>query len=160
MLKHLDVTLRDGGYRNQFSFPLEYIIEHIKNLTKARVEYIEIGYRKGSFKPMANIGLTGLCSNDYVKSLRNAVPDAKLVIIAHPHNITQTDIRELKALGISLLRLCLNKNDVESTFALCRYASSLGLCVSINITRVSQIDVNYLRRIAMKAVNCGVDIFI
>ncbi|EJF89970.1 hypothetical protein ME3_01020 [Bartonella melophagi K-2C] len=62
MLKHLDVTLRDGGYRNQFSFPLEYIMEHIKNLTEILVKYIEIGCRKGSLKSMDNMGL---CFNDY-----------------------------------------------------------------------------------------------
>ncbi|CDO40270.1 hypothetical protein BHOIPH791_04230 [Bartonella henselae] len=56
MLKNLDVTLCDGGYRNQFSFSLDYVIEHIKNLIDARVEYIEIGYRNGSFKPMNNVG--------------------------------------------------------------------------------------------------------
>ncbi|WP_273756183.1 hypothetical protein [Bartonella sp. MM73XJBT] len=158
MLKNLDVTLRDGGYRNQFSFSLDYIIEHIKSLTKAQVEYIEIGYRKGSFKPMDNVGQTALCSNDYIKLLHDAIPDAKLVIIAHPHNIDQSDIWELKNLGITLLRLCLNKNDIESTFVLCHYASSLGLSTSINITRVSQIDENYLQSIAIEAVNCGANI--
>ncbi|WP_156851074.1 3-hydroxy-3-methylglutaryl-CoA lyase [Bartonella refiksaydamii] len=158
MLKNLDVTLRDGGYRNQFSFSLDYIIEHIKNLTAAQVEYIEIGYRKGSFKPMNNVGQTALCSNDYIQRLHNAIPDAKLVIIAHPHNINQSDIRELKDFGVTLLRLCLNKNDIESTFALCSYARSLGLSTSINITRVSQIDENYLRSIAIEAGHCGASI--
>ncbi|MDD9330831.1 MAG: hypothetical protein PV353_10815, partial [Bartonella sp.] len=74
MVKNLDVTLRDGGYRNQFSFSLDYIINHVKNLTEAQIEYIEIGYRKGSFKPIDNIGQAGLCSNDYIQALRNAVP--------------------------------------------------------------------------------------
>ncbi|WP_407965771.1 hypothetical protein [Bartonella sp. C271] len=99
-----------------------------------------------------------MCSNDYIQALRNAVPDAKLVIIAHPHNINQSNILELKTFGITLLRLCLNKNDIESTFALCRYARSLGISTSINITRVSEVDENYLRNIAIEAVNCGANI--
>ncbi len=107
---------------------------------------------------MNNVGQIALCSNDYIQLLHEAVPDAKLVVIAHPHNINQSDIRELKSFGVTLLRLCLNKNDIESTFALCRYASSLGLSTSINITRVSQVDENYLRNIAIAANNCGVSI--
>ncbi|OLL56898.1 hypothetical protein KAE70_00960 [Bartonella henselae] len=158
MLKNLDVTLCDGGYRNQFSFSLDYVIEHIKNLTDARVEYIEIGYRNGSFKPMNNVGQTALCSNDYIQLLHDAIPNAKLAIIAHPHNINQSDIRKLKKLGITFLRLCLNKNDIDSTFLLCRYANSLGLSTSINVTRVSQVDENYLQSIAIEAVNCGASI--
>ncbi|WP_273789501.1 hypothetical protein [Bartonella sp. ML70XJBT] len=47
MLKNLDIPLRDGEYRNQFSFSIDYIIEHIKNLTAAQIEYIEIGAPKG-----------------------------------------------------------------------------------------------------------------
>ncbi|WP_455477514.1 hypothetical protein [Bartonella sp. B41] len=78
------VTLCDGNYKNQISFSLDYIIEiveHVENLRAARVEYIEIGCQKGSFKPMDNIDQTGLCFDDYTQLLRNAVHDAKLVVI-------------------------------------------------------------------------------
>ncbi|MET3559563.1 hypothetical protein ABID39_000233 [Bartonella japonica] len=50
-------------------------------------------------------------SNDYGSAIMCmcVVPDAKLFLIAHPHNINRSDIWELKNLGVTLLRLCLNK---------------------------------------------------
>ncbi|UNF28820.1 hypothetical protein [Bartonella krasnovii] len=47
MLKNLDIPLRDGGYRNPFSFSRDDIIKYIKNLTATQIEYIEIGAPKG-----------------------------------------------------------------------------------------------------------------
>lgn len=91
MLKNLDVTLRDGGYRNRFSFSLDYVIEHIKNLTDSRVEYIEIGYRNGPFKSMNNVGQTALCSNDYIQLLHDAIPNAKLVIITRKKSVIRNE---------------------------------------------------------------------
>ncbi len=39
----------------EFSFSRDEIVEPLKNLTAAQVEYIEISYFKGSFKPMDNV---------------------------------------------------------------------------------------------------------
>lgn len=60
MINNIDVTLRDGGYQNNFSFPVDYAIKHVRALVGSGVEWIEIGYRNGSFKPIADIGLTGM----------------------------------------------------------------------------------------------------
>ncbi len=39
----------------------------LKNLIDAQVDYIKLSYRKGSFKPMDNVGQTALYSNDYIQ---------------------------------------------------------------------------------------------
>jgi 4-hydroxy 2-oxovalerate aldolase len=45
MIENMDVTLRDGGYKNNFNFTKEYAIEHVKSMHESGVEWIEIGYR-------------------------------------------------------------------------------------------------------------------
>ncbi|MEQ1976906.1 3-hydroxy-3-methylglutaryl-CoA lyase, partial [Xenorhabdus sp. SGI240] len=105
MVNNIDVTLRDGGYLNNFNFTKEYAINHVKTLLKGGVEWFEIGYRNGSFKPIPNIGLTGISPDSYISDIHQMVPKAKLVVIAHPHNINVHDIHAMKANGISLLRL-------------------------------------------------------
>lgn len=55
-LSNIDVTLRDGGYRNLFHFSEDYAKQHVKMMDRTGVEWIEIGYRNGSFKPIDNIG--------------------------------------------------------------------------------------------------------
>lgn len=79
-----------------FSFPDNYAVSHVSKLTKFDVEYVKIGYRKGSFKAMLNISHTRLFPNDYIEKLRQNCFTENLVIIAHSHNLTKEDVRELQ----------------------------------------------------------------
>lgn len=144
MINNIDVTLRDGGYQNGFQFPTDYAVKHTRTLVESGVEWIEIGYRNGSFKPIPNIGITGMSPDNYISLLHDSVPDAKLVVIAHPHNITQDDIKKMKMHGVSLLRLCIKTDNPKPALTLCEYAKQVGLKVSVNFTRASQINVSRL----------------
>lgn len=87
------------------------------------------------------------------------MPSAKLVIIAHPSNITKQDLHDLHDLGISLIRLCVNKKDPRTSFELCNYARGLGLTVSLNVTRASQESEKFLVQIGQEAEHNGAHIF-
>ncbi|WP_019223837.1 hypothetical protein [Bartonella rattaustraliani] len=97
--------------------------------------------------------------DDYVKTLCDAVPDGKLVVIAHPHNIAEEDVEIIHRLGISMLRLCINKKNPKATYDLCRYASGLGLQVSLNVTRASEVGSDDLYKMAEQAELHGANIF-
>ena len=43
MLKTIDVTLRDGGYRNNFAFTREYARAHALLSVAAGVDWVEVG---------------------------------------------------------------------------------------------------------------------
>ncbi|MCF2436670.1 hypothetical protein LV779_30885 [Streptomyces thinghirensis] len=43
---NIDVTLRDGGYRNSFHFPLDYALKHAKLTVEAGFDWVEIAYRR------------------------------------------------------------------------------------------------------------------
>ncbi|WP_340621503.1 3-hydroxy-3-methylglutaryl-CoA lyase [Xenorhabdus siamensis] len=158
MVNNIDVTLRDGGYLNNFNFTTEYAKKHVKSLTQAGVEWFEIGYRNGSFKPISNIGITGISPDSYISDIHQAVPEAKLVIIAHPHNINANDIYAMKANGVSLLRLCIKTDNPQPCLALCEIARAAGIVVSINFTRVSQISVNKIIETIRLCEQAGADI--
>ena len=93
-LKVIDVTLRDGGYRNNFNFSMDYVLDHARLVQASGVEYIEVGYRNGSIVHYENMGLTAYGSNEYIKTLKHELPGVKLVLIAHAANITDADIHE------------------------------------------------------------------
>jgi len=158
MINNIDVTLRDGGYQNMFNFPIDYVIEHVGAMASAGVEFVEIGYRNGSFKPIPNIGLTGLSSNNYIQQINNAVPEAKIVVMAHPTNIELNDLKMMKENGVNLLRLCIKIDDPQPCLRLCELAKSLDLNISINFTRVSQISVSKLIDVSLLCESAGADI--
>ncbi|MEL6117769.1 hypothetical protein P0Y67_21450 [Photobacterium sp. SP02] len=162
-LQNVDVTLRDGGYLNNFNFTVEYAIEHVRNMTLSNIEWIEIGYKNGSFKPIDNIGITGMCSNQYVSKIHRAVPEANLCVICHTKNISKSDITHLYGNGVGFLRLCLNIDTCtdeyfNQTLSYAEHAKSLGMLVSINAVRVSQTKLNKLINLVWAAEKYGVDI--
>ena len=45
IVKILDCTIRDGGYLNNWRFEKKFVREVYRALSKAGVDYFEIGYR-------------------------------------------------------------------------------------------------------------------
>jgi 4-hydroxy 2-oxovalerate aldolase len=146
----IDVTLRDGGYRNNFAFSPEFAVEHVQRLYEAGVDYVEVGYRNGSILPIENIGMTGMCTAQYLTLLREAAPHLKLVVIAHLKNITASDVRELADCGVALLRLCVTAGNLDETLGMAEVAKSRGMNVSLNIVRVSSIGTEQLEHMVSK----------
>jgi 4-hydroxy 2-oxovalerate aldolase len=144
-LKLIDVSLRDGGYRNNFCFGIEYVLEHAKYMQAAGIDYIEIGYRNGSVVQYESMGVTGYSKNEYIRTLKNELSDIKLVVIVHAANIKNADIYEMAENGVSLLRFCMNAKNVDETLRLARLAKQAGMTTSINVVRVSSIELPTLR---------------
>lgn len=44
-LTHLDCTLRDGGYYNEWFFPLDLVNKYLITMHKSKIDYVEIGFR-------------------------------------------------------------------------------------------------------------------
>ena len=158
MIKTLDVTLRDGGYRNNFHFNNEDINHIVASLTKTGIDYIEVGYRNGSFKPMDNIGITGNSDNQYLQLVKQSHPEAQLGVIYHPRNIKEKDIDDMFNIGISLLRCCFDANNIDYTLKLIEKTKQLKMVSCVNFTRVSQLSKNKLLENAALAVQAGADV--
>lgn len=156
-LKLIDVTLRDGGYRNNFGFSMDYIVEHARLIQLSGVEYIEIAYRNGSVVHHENMGLTAYGSNEYIKTLKNELPGMNLVVIAHAANITNADIYEMAEHGVAMLRFCMSTKNVQETLRLARLAKQCGMQTSINLVRISSIDPPTLASL-VSAVNDNCDV--
>lgn len=138
VLKILDATLRDGGHINNFHFNNEHLSTILPLLDQSDIEYIEIGYRNGSISYIENIGIAGMCPNEYILNCKKYIKHAKIAVMAHCNNITQTDVQELKDCGVSLLRLCIPKSEHKAAFNYIEYANDLGMEVSVNLIHISQ----------------------
>ncbi|MDD7804877.1 MAG: hypothetical protein PUP46_04825 [Endozoicomonas sp. (ex Botrylloides leachii)] len=159
MINNIDVTLRDGGYQNNFSFSESYVIEHVQNISESEIEWIEIAYRNGSYKQIPNIGITGRGDNSYIENIKKHSPKANLCMIAHAHNISQKDIESMHRYGAQMLRLCINSDNQKKTLQFAEVAKSLGMKVCINATRASQLSIYDLLDFVAKSEKSNVDIF-
>ncbi len=158
MIKILDVTLRDGGYRTNFHFSESHVKNIISALDTAAIDYIEVGYRGGSFKPLTNIGNTGNTTNEYLSFIKKHIPTAKLGVIYHPRNIQLQEIEEMHNHGVNLLRCCFDINNINYSLQLIKKAKILGLISCVNFTRISQFPQKKLLEYAELSSNAGADV--
>jgi len=150
----LDVTLRDGGYRNNFGFDLDYILDHARLMEEAGIDFIEIGYRNGSIVSNDRMGLTAFTANDYIRTLSRALPNIKLAVIVHAANITDQDVIDMVDNGVALIRFCANEKTAAETTRLARIAKERGASTTINLTRVSSIGREQLQGL-VREINDG-----
>lgn len=145
-IKLIDVTLRDGGYKNNFNFTTYQVRNILENLEKAGIDYIELGYKNGTRYNINNIGITGTCDRDYVQFCSNYLKRSKMSVMVHPENIQEQDISDLKEDGISLIRVCVNKKNLALAAKIIKLIRDYELDVSANITRISLYNLEQLNQ--------------
>jgi 4-hydroxy 2-oxovalerate aldolase len=133
----LDVSLRDGGHRTNFHFKDSQLQGILEPLDKAGLDYIEIGYRNGSLHPIENLGRAGFCHKDYLIFCHSLIKSAKMAVMVHPKNVSNTELLELKNCGVQLIRICVEKGGLEGALPVLQQARALDLAVSVNFIHLS-----------------------
>jgi 4-hydroxy 2-oxovalerate aldolase len=107
----------------------------VSGVTAAGIDFVEIGYR--NFPPGYNskdVGLTGRTSDDYVKSIRQAAPTAKLAVMYYAGAVTSADLEALASLGVAMVRCDIPVNQLGPALPLIKKARDLGMISVANIT--------------------------
>ncbi|MBM9400790.1 hypothetical protein JUN65_04215 [Gluconacetobacter azotocaptans] len=155
----LDVTLRDGGYRNNFQFDVKTAVEIVGRLAASGVKLIEIGYYNGSFVRKREHGLTANVDKDYIDAVKEAASDAaSICVMVHPHNVTNEDLSFIASSGVHAIRVCLRDDNLRAGLTTIRAAKSLGLLVSANVIRISEVRASRIIRMAVASSEAGADI--
>jgi 4-hydroxy 2-oxovalerate aldolase len=153
----LDVTLRDGGYQNNWDFSQEHAIEIVRLLVAAGIDHIEIGYRN-SPPNEHGVKLTGQTPDDYVAAVREHVPTAKLAVMYAPCLVTETDLEKLAELGVSMVRCSLPHTSPEQGFPLIKRGHDLGMISTANMTNVTQYRLDDLVDLCNRVIDNGCDV--
>jgi 4-hydroxy 2-oxovalerate aldolase len=137
-LKLLDVSFRDGGYKTNFCFSPELMEYILTKLDEAKIDYVEVGYKNGSFKPISNIGISGICSRSYLEWCKKYLAYSKLTVMFHPKNITKDDLEEMQDSGVDCVRICFPAQNSRLGFESINLAKKYGFQVFVNITRITE----------------------
>ena len=70
-LIHLDCTLRDGGYYNNWNFDKKLINSYLLSMHKLKIDYVEVGFRFNDKKKLK--GPTAYSTEKFINSLK--IPD-------------------------------------------------------------------------------------
>jgi 4-hydroxy 2-oxovalerate aldolase len=154
---NIDVTLRDGGYRNNFDFELDYALAHAQLSVEAGFDWIEVAYRNGPFKPVSHPGLTGRGDDEFISAVADVVGPEHVGLILHSKNIAAGDILAMYKAGARLLRICMSAARPGADFDNIARAKDAGFTVCANLTRVSQMDTRAIFESVVGAADAGVD---
>ena len=158
-IKVLDVTLRDGGYRNDFGFTEHYAETLVGRLVDAGVQYCEIGYCNGSFARKEEHGMTSLVMPDYISNLKRIAGDRLgLAVMVHPKNVMTSDFEMLRDNGVSLIRVCLRRDQLAEGLATLEAPKNLGFVVSANVTHITSQSMSAVIDTSVRAEAAGADI--
>lgn len=137
--KLLDVTLRDGGLANGFSFSEQHAKAHYEALTRVGVWGVELGYLGGT-PDMHGAPREGVTSNLPISLIRycSDIGGAHLVAMIHPTSqVSQSQIRSAADAGIEYFRVIYHPDWSAQFLEICRLLSNIGTRFFANIALVT-----------------------
>lgn len=153
----LEVTLRDGGYQNNWGFSQDNATALVRLIYDAGIEHIEIGYRNG-VPAETGVGLTGKTPDDYVKAIREEVPKARLSVMYSPKLITEKDLETLAGLGVAMVRCSMPHIGAEAALPLIKKGVELGMISTANMTNVTEYKMDQLVEECNRIIDNGVSV--
>lgn len=157
----LDCSLRDGGYLNNWRFPLSLIRSHVEHSSALKIPYIEVGLKTSEASPGSSSGLTANCSGRLLADLRKFSGESKLGIM-----LNQADVGSLKQVESlfdfsfeasipDFIRIATDKENIEQACSIARLLIDQGFEVFINLMKLSTLNEEDLKFAAASAGSLG-----
>ena len=176
LIKHLDCTLRDGGYYNAWDFSPALIIDYLDAMAALRVDFIEIGFRS-----LKNTGFKGGCAfstDAFINSLNipNELSDKIGVMINGSELVQkQLDLVDLEQQAVyvksvlqrlfvpklqspvSLVRIACHIHEFIDCLPAATWLKEQGYLVGFNLMQVADRSYDEITELAEKANQYPID---
>tara|TARA_B100001175_G_scaffold248677_1_gene215557 strand:- start:13431 stop:15992 length:2562 start_codon:yes stop_codon:yes gene_type:complete len=112
-IKLLDCTIRDGGYRNNWEFSDEEVLDCYKAVSEADYEYFEIGFRSNK-KLLKNKGKWCYSKEKHVNNIFKKYNGCKIAVMAKIGTLTIDDFIKKDKSNVTMVRVLLARNTQEN----------------------------------------------
>ena len=157
----LDVTLRDGGYVNDWRFPIPNALAIVSTLANGGMPYIEVGYyhpqHSSSNGSGYHSGPAAYCHHEYLQAMSRVCGNSKLAVMVHLNEVLPTDYTFLVDHDISIVRFVVPGSNIQQLEPHIDAAHAAGLTVSVNLIRASQRSDENILLCARTAQDLGAD---
>lgn len=160
-MRILDVTLRDGGFVNDFTLDHRTALQIIALLDVAEMDAVEIGYLTGLPPNHGYFPQPGICyawAPQRIAEVAKAVA-TPLVGMLHPTGPVPLDIHELARSGLALVRIPVTPGTKSGWREIADALGAAGLRFAINLTLATWATPETTSRWARAAEQAGADIF-
>jgi len=156
----VDVTLRDGGYANNYGFTKKNVQEIAGALDEAGVKFVEIGhgYGLGAEKVLEKMTQT---DKEYIACLKGYLKKAKFGMFAMAGICSIRDINQAAKQGMDFIRIgsVHNKGDhgIEKAIPLLKCALDNNMWVSSNLLKINIYSPKEAAKVANKLERIGIN---
>jgi len=156
--KVLDCTIRDGGYLNNWNFSIKMVKETYRALSRAGVDYIEIGFR-GTEKYFSRqkFGPWRFTDLEDIKKVVGEKREAKLAIMGDFGHLDTEDITEDYRQYVDLVRIAVHKNGTESAIKQLEIIKEKGFTVSLNAMGITSYSPAEIKELVEMLKNSNID---
>ena len=143
---HLDCTLRDGGYYNNWNFKISLIEKYLNAMSDIKIDYVEIGFRsleKNEFK-----GPCAYTTDEFINTLK--IPkNIKIAVMVNASELVRNssknkNVETIKKLfkksnktKIKLVRIAAHYSEISKLMLLVPNLKKLGYKIAINLMQSS-----------------------
>ncbi len=141
----LDCTLRDGGYYNNWNFPVKLIEQYLEAMSEIKVDFVEIGFR--FLDKIRTKGPNAYTSEKFLKKLK--VPKKlKIGVMINagdfinksesPENLIDKTFLHSKYSPLSLVRIACHYHEIPKIHGMVQLLKKKNYLVAINIMQISE----------------------
>lgn len=145
-IKVIDCTVRDGGLMNKWQFDDNFVRHVYDSLSKAGVDYMEIGYlsSEGMFS-RDEMGPWKFCAEEDLKRIINgSEKKIKLSAMADIGRIEYHDIPPKSESSLDMIRVACYVHQVDAAIDLAHHCIDKGYETTINLMAVSTVGLRDL----------------
>ncbi len=165
-MNFLDCTLRDGGYYNNWDFPLELTQDYLNAIQISGFNWVEIGFRSkidSGFKgPFAYSSESFLSKLDVPEGVKLAVMVNASELLMNEGSLEKTIdslFSKKSDSAISMVRIACHHEEFEDSLPAVKILSDKGYLVGMNLMQISQRTDSEIRDLAKKSNDWPIHVF-
>ena len=154
----LDVTLRDGGYLNDWQFSSTEVTKTLSFLYRMGLRKIEVGFLR---TPEKSTSMVNECPLDFLEHINHLYPDVSFACMLHPADDNWQRAVADKLPYISLVRIPFTADNKERALEIADglHEQSSDIQVSLNLISVSSYSLHEIEYLLKKiSLSASVDI--
>lgn len=130
----LDVTIRDGGYLNDWHFELDDLVNIVSTISKSGIDFIEVGWLRSD----TSLPLAKQCSVPYLQLLREKIrPETKIAVMVMAGDDRTPEMLEKAAPYVDLFRVVCSEQNFDEELAIASNIKKLGIPCSMNFAWIT-----------------------
>ena len=136
----IDVTIRDGGLVNDFDFSVEFVRDVYDALSRAGIDYMEIGYKNSpKLLKAENSGPWRFLKDHFLKEVIVQKTKTKFSCLVDIGRVDENDILPREESLIDFVRVACYIHDVNKAIELGEKFHQFGYETSVNIMALSNV---------------------